>query len=136
LNELIETRSETWGAASQTLSGVETWLRDGRPHGTTLLDYDGPEPKLAKGESLTDAIERLRRRGRELKADLHRIRSAPYPSAHVRAKIKQEVEALATRGKPIVSDAVEHDRGLVWPTQALQGTIINAQAKFCEHRSA
>ena len=32
----------------------------------------------------------------ELKADLNRIRSAPYPSAHVRAKIRQEIEALAT----------------------------------------
>jgi hypothetical protein len=47
-----------------------------RPHGTTLEDYDGEEPKLLKNETVTDAVERLRRRGRELKANLHRIQSA------------------------------------------------------------
>jgi hypothetical protein len=63
-----------------------------------------------------------------LKADLTRIRSAPYPSAHVRAKIRQEVEALAQRGEPVASDAIEHDRSLIWPMRTLQGAIINAQA--------
>ena len=27
---------------------VETWLRDGRPHGTVLQGYDGPEPKCSR----------------------------------------------------------------------------------------
>jgi hypothetical protein len=44
---------------------------------TVLEDHSGPEPKLAKGESITDAIERLRRRGRELKAEPHQVRAIP-----------------------------------------------------------
>ena len=95
--------------------------------GTVLQDYDGPEPKPLKGEDILSAIERYRRNGREGKATLHRLRSAPYPSSHVRAKIRQEVQALAVRGTPSVGDAIEHDRSVVWPMQQLQGSIINAQ---------
>ena len=45
-------------------------------------------PKLNKGETVLDAIERLRRRGRELKADLHRIASAPYPSSYAKQRMR------------------------------------------------
>jgi len=127
LNDRNETRSAAWREAGYPLVNVETWLRDGRPHGTVLQDYDGPAPKLLKNETVIDAIERLRRRGRDLNADLIRIRSAPFPSAYVRGKIKREVEALAQAGAPLVSDVLEHDRSVVWPMQRLQGAIVNAQ---------
>jgi Putative transposase of IS4/5 family (DUF4096) len=39
--------------------------------------------ELNKGETVLDGIERLRRRCRELKADLHRIASAPFPSSTI-----------------------------------------------------
>uniref|UniRef100_UPI0012DC6129 hypothetical protein n=1 Tax=Bradyrhizobium sp. URHD0069 TaxID=1380355 RepID=UPI0012DC6129 len=127
LSELKETRSATWRAASHVLTAVENWLKNGVPPGVVLQDIEGKPPQLLKNESLPDGILRLQRRGRELKADFNRIRSAPYPSAHVRAKIRQEVEALATRGTPVVSDVLEHDRSVVWPMQRLQGSIVNAQ---------
>jgi hypothetical protein len=127
LNERDELRTAAWRTAGYALVNVETWLRDGRPHGTILQDYEGEVPKVVKGETVIDAIERLRRRGRELKARRHTIQSAPFPSAHVRAKIRQEVEGQATRGAPVVSDVIEHDRLVVWPMQRLQGAIINAQ---------
>ena len=80
--ELQEVRSAAFQSTSAALTNVEAWLRDGRSHGTMLEDYDGPEPKLLKGEAgLLDAIESRRRRVRELRADLHRIASAPFPSA-------------------------------------------------------
>ena len=61
---------------------MEAWLRDGRPSGTLLEAVEIEPPKLLKGEDvLLDAIENRRRRARELKADLHRIRSAPMPSS-------------------------------------------------------
>jgi hypothetical protein len=129
LHELSEVRSATWHAASHVLSAVEGWLKDGVPPGVVLLeDIEGKPPQLLKNETVIDAIERHRRRGRELKADLHRIQSAPYGSAHARAKIKQEIEALATRGVPVVSDVIEHDGSVIWPMQRLQGAIVNAQA--------
>jgi hypothetical protein len=53
------------------------------------------QAKLVKGEtSLIDAIENRRRRVRELKADLHRIRSAPFPSSHAKAQMRAQVEQL------------------------------------------
>lgn len=127
LTELSETRSQVWTASSHVLTAVESWLKNGKPPGVVLQDYDGPEPKLLKNEGLLDAILRLQRRGRELKADLHRIRSAPYPSAHARAAIRQEVEALATQGAPSVSDVVEHDRKIIWPMQSLRSTVYNTE---------
>lgn len=61
LKERGEVRAQAWQAASAAKAACETWLRDGRPHGTVLEDYDGPEPKLLKGEtSLLDAIENRR----------------------------------------------------------------------------
>jgi hypothetical protein len=67
-----------------------------------LQDYDGPEPKLAKGEaSLLDAAENRRRRFRELRADLHRIASAPFPSAYAKQQMRAQIEALAMQGAPI-----------------------------------
>jgi hypothetical protein len=97
-------------AASQAKAAAETWLRDGRPHGTMLEDHKSEVPKLLKGESITDGIERLRRRGRELRADLHRIASAPYPSAHAKAQMRQLIEARAMQGAPSTALLVEHDR--------------------------
>jgi hypothetical protein len=41
--------------------------------------------------------------------------------------IRQEVEALAQAGTPVVSDVIERYRKLVWPMQRLQGAIVNAQ---------
>jgi hypothetical protein len=47
-------------------------LRDGRPRGTTLLDYAGEEPKPLNNEAVLDGIEQLLRRYRELRADVLR----------------------------------------------------------------
>ena len=127
LSELDAVRSAAWQAASHTLSAVQDWLRDGRPGGTALEDFAGPPPTLTKGESVVDAIERIRRRGRELKADLHRIRSAPYPSRHAKAQMRAQIEALAMQGAASVSRLVEHDGDIEFPTQQLRVTVHNAQ---------
>jgi hypothetical protein len=43
-----------------------TGCATGCPATSTLHDYDGPESKQNKAETVLDAIERVRRRGREL----------------------------------------------------------------------
>jgi hypothetical protein len=48
---------------------------------------------LKKGETITAAIERLRLR--ELRADQHRVRSAPFPSGIVKQEMRVQVAALA-----------------------------------------
>jgi hypothetical protein len=91
-----------------TLANVEQWLRDGRPHSTTLETVEVEPPKLHKGEDVVAAIDRLRRRGRELQADLHRIRSAPYPSSDAKQRAREQIEQLAQSGAPNAAALVEH----------------------------
>jgi hypothetical protein len=125
LQELQQVRSTQWQTASAALQAVESWLRNGRPGNCQLAAVETEPVKLLKGEGLVDAIERVRRRGRELKADLHRIESAPFPSSHAKQKMRAQIEALAARGAPDVSVLLENDREIVWPTQRLQSQVFN-----------
>ena len=76
--------------AARTRTAIDTMLRN-RRHGTAFAEYVA-EPKLAKGETILDAVTRLERRCRELRADLHRCESAPYPLSHARARLVETVE--------------------------------------------
>jgi hypothetical protein len=131
LQELQMVRTAAWHAASGALANTETWLKSGRPGGTALEDFVGPEPKLAKGENgLLDAIENRRRRVRELRADLHRIASAPYPSKHVKTQMRAQIEQLAMVGAPDVSMMVEHDGRLIWPLTRLRSEVFGEQRQL------
>jgi hypothetical protein len=115
-----------WQPAARVRSVCEEFLRD-RPPNTAVEDAPTEPPKLAKGESLLDAIERIRHRGRELLADANRISSSPYPSSWAKAQVRAQVAALAQRGAPDVTLLVEHGRDSVtWPMQNLQSAIHNA----------
>jgi hypothetical protein len=128
LNELAEVRSAAWQSASHVMSACEAWLRSGVPPGVRLEDHETEPPKLGKGENgLLDATENRRRRGRELRADLHRIRSAPFPSSYAKQRMRAQIEALAMQGAPVVSDLIEHDRQIVWPTTNLQSRVYNSE---------
>ncbi|MET4034514.1 hypothetical protein ABIB94_008421 [Bradyrhizobium sp. JR7.2] len=123
LTELREVRTAAWQTASQAKAAVESWLRDGKPHGTTLEEVETEPPKLNKGEDVLSGIESLRRRVRELRADLHRIASAPYPSAFCKQRMREQIEALAQRGTPSVSRLVELDGPVDFQTQSLTSEV-------------
>ena len=91
-----------------------------------MRTFKGSAPTLQKGEDVLTGIERLRRRVRELAADLNRIGSAPFPSAYATAQMRAQIEALAQRGTPAVSLLVEHDRQIQWPQTSLRATVYNA----------
>jgi hypothetical protein len=122
-------RTAAWRSASAVLGAVEGWIRGGGVPGNCLLQNFGeaPEPKRAKNETIVDAVERQRWRVRELKSDQARIAAAPYPASHARAKIKQEIEALALQGAPVVSNVIEHDGGVIWPTQRVRSEVFAEQ---------
>ena len=127
LTELSEVRSAAWQPTSLALSAVEAWLKGGQPSGTVLQDHEAQGPKLNKGETVIDAIERHRRRGRELKADLRRIQSAPFPSSYAKQRMRAQIEALAQRGAPDVSSLIEHDREIAWPMMRLSSQVISTE---------
>ena len=123
LQELQQVRTAQWQAASGAKAASEAWLRDGRPHGATLEVFDAEPPRLAKGETVLNAVERVRRRGRELRADLHRIRSAPFPSNYAKSQMRAQIDALTQRGAPDVTNLIEHDRDIIWPTLRVQSEV-------------
>ncbi|MGY4252933.1 hypothetical protein ACVI1L_000001, partial [Bradyrhizobium sp. USDA 4516] len=120
-----EMRSQEWREAAQTLAAVEAWLGDGRPQGTLLKDFKGPEPKLVAGEDILSALDKARRRGRELRADVNRIRSASFPLSYCKQRIREQV--AARKRAPDVSPLIEHDGEVVWPTMQVQVNVYNAQ---------
>ena len=124
LQERAETRAAAQQAALRVLAAAETWLREGVAGNCRIEPIETEPPKLNKGETVTDAIERLRRRVRELKADLHRIQSAPFPSKHAKARLREAIETLAQRGTPDVSMLIEHDGDIVWPMMRVQSQVI------------
>jgi hypothetical protein len=129
VKQLQQERTAAWHLASGALPASEDYLRHGVPGNCKLEAVEVVEPKLAKGEGILDGIERLRRRGRELRADLHRIASAPYPSKHVKARMRAAVEALAMQG-PDVSMMVEHDGELIWPLTRLRSEVFGEQRQL------
>jgi hypothetical protein len=110
------------GAASAALSNVET------PGGTTFEAVEIELPQLLKGEDILSALDRLRRRGRELRADLHRIASAPFPSSHAKKRARDQIEQLAQRGAVGVSLLVELDGDIEWPTLQVQARSTTSAA--------
>jgi hypothetical protein len=111
LSQLHEARSAAWQAASRTLSNVENWLRHRMPGNCKLESVEVEPVKLLKGEDLVGAVERLRRHGRELRADLHRIDSAPYPAAYCKQRMREQVSILAQRGEINVAALIEDGNG-------------------------
>ena len=100
----FEPRQPSEQVAARTRSAIDACLRN-RRHGTAFAEYVAEPPRLSKGETILDAVTRLERRCRELRADLHRCESAPYPLSHARARLVETVERLAQA--PNVSMLIE-----------------------------
>lgn len=90
-------------------------------------DYVGAEPKQRE---YFCAVARLERRCRELRANAHRVESAPFSIEHARQRAHEIVQGLAQRGAPNVPMLIEHEHGeITWPLQTLQSRIFNAEGQ-------
>lgn len=127
-------RAASWQSAARVVSEVESYLRHGVPGGCALEAVEVEPPKPNKGESLLDHLDRVRRRCRELRADLHRTRSASYPLAHVKRKLREIVERIAR--EPDLTNLIEHDTDIVWPSTRYQADVIGgAERALAFHES-
>jgi hypothetical protein len=124
VQELQEVRAAAQQAALQVKTACEDWLRHGVPGNCKLEAVELEQPKLVKGETVLDGIDRLRRRRRELKAAIHTIQSSCFPKSYCKNRAREMVEALARA--PDVSMLVEFDREIVWPTMRVQSEVIGA----------
>ena len=99
------------------------WCRRSRT-GPREADRTAPRCRTAMARSRSRSrakpspmpSKRLRRRGRELRADAHRISSSCFPSSYCRQRMRAMVEQLAQQRAPDVSSLVEHDRSIAFPT--------------------
>lgn len=97
--------SELAEAPSTLQRNLENWLDS---VGSYVLKEDSvPEPKLRKGETIPDAIERCRRVVRELRAEARNIRAAPIPSSESKVIMRRYVDALAEASAPDLHFVIE-----------------------------
>lgn len=128
LTRLLATK-EARGAEGQRLGALLRNIEqaiDARPAGTIARMFETEPPTLKKSESILDAVEGRRRRGRELLADLARVRAAPVPSSIVRQRMRQQIADLAARGRPDASRAVEIAEEIEWPRSPERMDIISS----------
>lgn len=124
-SELSELRGGRARILAALVTAAEDWIRN-KPVGTVIAMHPPIDPDLKKGEDLLIGIERYRRRGRELEADLHRIRSSPWPSSGARQKAQTLDDQLAESGRPLVENAIDHNEPIPFPTRTYQVRIFNA----------
>lgn len=106
------------------VNAAETWIK-GVPTGMTIAMHPVEPSLLKKGESIADAVERLRRRGRELQADLDRVRAAPWPSALARERMRAQIAKLVESGRPLTHHLVDHGEPVAFATRSVSVRILN-----------
>jgi len=108
----------------------------GGPYGVRA--YSGPPAAPRDGESLSDAVLRVRRDIVTAQSELARVRAAPPTADEARAAIVAEVERLAVRGTPQLSLA--NGKVTLWfpdqqqhaaPGSALAAPAGSASALLC-----
>ncbi|UGY15569.1 hypothetical protein HAP48_0044845 [Bradyrhizobium septentrionale] len=115
-----------WAEIAGLTGAIDDWLR-AAPAGLTV--YNGPAPTLKAKETLPQAVERCRRRARELDADLQKYRAAPITSAKAKELIRAEIDRIAAAGEPDLTNLVDYGEGIHWPVQAIAGVGYKLSGK-------
>lgn len=125
----LKRSEEEHGARRRSLASLvnaaETWIK-AAPTGMTIAMHPPIEPQLKKGESIADAVERLRHRGRELQADLDRVAASPWPSSLAREHMRRQITGLAEGGRPAVHHLVDFNEAVVFATRTVPVRILNS----------
>ncbi|RXG89241.1 hypothetical protein [Bradyrhizobium zhanjiangense] len=119
---------EQHGARRRVLAALvnaaETWIKTASAS-MKIAMYPVEPSQLKKGESIADAVERLRRRGRELQADLDRVRAAPWPSALARERMRAQIASMAEAGRPLAHHLVDHGEPVAFATRSIPARVLN-----------
>jgi hypothetical protein len=129
LRPIVEGRAQRWNDLGRLVTSVESYLSDALQgiQGTIPL-FKGNAPARQKRETPSDAVERCRKRLRELNADRHRIRSAPWPSAEAKRRARAEINKVAERGQPNVAPLIETGEGsIAWAERPITDMIIGGR---------
>jgi hypothetical protein len=121
LQTLKESRTARWNACARLDGAVRDWLfAGGIPGGCKvepIADAQISELLIKADNGRIDAaVERYRSRLRELAADLHKVRSAPWPSLLAKQKAKAQIDALAEAAAPDIDRCIEHGLPILFAT--------------------
>ena len=137
LTELKEIRTVRWSSAGRLHQSVSDWVLRGIPGGCALEPVeDAPLSELltkADNGLIDAAIERFRHRQRELAADLHRVRSSPWPSSVAKAAARELIDRLADQGAPNLDAAIEHGMPISFAQMTLRSTVRAGDAMGVAH---
>jgi hypothetical protein len=118
-----DARTAEWTPLGQLIDATERWLQS-LPGDAVIEPAEVETPKLLKGETPSAAVDRLRRKRRDLIADLAQVEAAPITSTTARALVKAEVEALAARGRPDLYGTIEHAEPIRWPESRISAPLV------------
>jgi hypothetical protein len=136
LQALREIRTAKWNSAGSLARSISDWLlHGGIPHGCMLEPVADPplSELLKKGETIANAIERFRHRRREQLADLHRVRSSPWPSSVAKAAARELIDRFADAGQPNLDGAIEFGQPISFTQTAIRSTVRNVDATAIAH---
>ena len=127
LVELDTARSKAYQPCGTLLSNTKAWIADGRPRGTAMEAIKIPAPKLLKAETIAAAIDRLRQQAKELREKLTEIERAPAPSTTAKARMREQIAAIAARGAVDVCRLVADGGKIGFPETRLTLKVYNSE---------
>jgi hypothetical protein len=129
LDPIVDARSHQFEQHGRLVSSVEGYLTEGLGgSGAAITLYKGPAPLRQKRETPVDAVERGRRRLRELNADRHRVTSAPWHAAEAKQRARAEIERLAARGQPSALPLIEtRDGPISWAERPHTDVLVGGR---------
>ncbi len=108
LTKLADERRPAADEAGRLVTHLHDYIKHSWPLLLTVtLAPDTPAPKPAKGESISDAIERTRAKIANLTTEIRAAADAPITSAEAKRIAKAHVDKMAERGRPNVLVTLE-----------------------------
>jgi prefoldin subunit 5 len=120
-----ERRNQQRASVEQVVSRLENFIRAMFTGAVELHPPPYPDelPARKPGESLSDALARVRSEIMGLQGEIMRIRMAPPPVSEVKHAIEAAVDRLAREGQPRLVVGTDAKIELVWPDEQRFGPV-------------
>lgn len=119
LNAKMEETAPRFEALNRLQERCRGYARHMLNHSVDFVPHDGKQAKKSRATDLKNAIADLREEIAQLFADLRELNAKPRPSAEVKKKVRDLIEATAK--PPRVLGAIDHGDNILWPSVGIRG---------------